>query len=76
MDEAKEFLKLLNLKNESYHQTIRKKWSIKGCKELVIDTIPGIPTYIEIECDNEKFIKDIASKLGLNMSDAVYGAYG
>ena len=75
MEEAYEFFKTLNLPYKAYHQTIREKWSIDGCKELVIDTIPGIPTYIEIECDNEKFIENMASKLNLDMSKAEYGAY-
>jgi len=75
MEETYEFFKMLNLPCLAYHQTIREKWSINGCKELVIDTIPGIPTYIEIECDNEKFIEDMANKLGLDMTKAEYGAY-
>lgn len=76
LEEAKIFIISLGFTIKSYQQTIREKWSINNCKELVIDTIPGLPTYIEIECDTEKDIKYIAKKLELNYDDATYGPYG
>jgi hypothetical protein len=48
---------------------------IDGCSELCIDTIPGIPTYIELECKNEKNIKKIAKLFGFKFADAQFGAY-
>ena len=41
---------------KSYHETLREKWSINGCPEIAIDTLPGIPTYVELDCKNEKEI--------------------
>lgn len=75
LDEAKDFLLSLGYKLKSYHETLREKWSLGECHEIAIDTIPGIPSYIELECKNEKAIKKIAKLLDLDMSKAEYEAY-
>lgn len=76
LDEAKSYLEALGLKIKSYQQTIREKWRIDNCKELVIDTVPGLPTYIEIECDSEKDLKDKIKKMNFDIKNATYGPYG
>ena len=43
--------------------------------EIVFDMIPGIPTYIEIDCKTEKELLNITNKLGLDMNQANYGAF-
>ena len=35
---------------KAYQETLREKWSLGECLEIAIDTIPGIPTYVELEC--------------------------
>lgn len=74
-DEAKKILEALNLELKAYQETMREKWIYKDCSEIVIDTIPGIPTYIEIECDSENIVKNVSKKLGLNFNEGKYGAY-
>jgi len=54
---------------------LREKWSLGECHEIAIDYIPGIPTYIELECKNEKSIKKIAKLLYLYMNKAEYSAF-
>ena len=60
---------------KAYQETLREKWSLGECLEIAIDTIPGIPTYVELECKNESAIKKIAKLLELDYSKAEYGAY-
>ena len=62
-------------KVKAYHETLREKWTINGCPEIAIDSLPGIPTYVELECKNESEIKRIATLLKFNMKDAKYGPY-
>lgn len=75
LDDAKNFLIAQGYKLKHYHETLREKWSLGECHEIAIDYIPGIPTYIELECKNEKAIKRIAKLLDLNMDKAEYDPY-
>ena len=62
IDDAKELLLAQGYKIKSYHETLREKWSINGCPEIAIDTLPGIPTYVELDCKNEKEIKRVSPR--------------
>ena len=75
LEEAKDFMINAGFELKAYQETLREKWKIKGCNEIAIDTIPGIPTYVELECKNEKNIKSLAKKLDLDYSKAEFGAY-
>jgi adenylate cyclase class 2 len=75
LEEAKNFLLAGGFHIKAYQQTLREKWQINGCPEIAIDTIPGIPTYVELECNNEKEIKRVAKLLELDFNKAEYGAY-
>ena len=75
IDTAKEFLLAQGYKIKAYQETLREKWSIDGCPEIAIDTLPGIPTYVELECINENKIKKICKLLDFNFNDAKYGSF-
>ena len=75
IEDAKKLLIAQGYKLKTYHETLREKWSINGCPEIAIDTIPGIPTYVELECKNEAEIKRVAKLLGFDMKNAKYGPY-
>ena len=75
LDDAKELLLAQGYKIKAYLETLREKWSINGCPEIAIDTIPGIPSYVEIECKDENTIKKTSKLLGFNMKDAKYGPF-
>lgn len=75
LENARDFLLAQGYKLQSYQESLREKWSIGGCPEIAIDSIPGIPTYVELECKNEKEIKKIAKLFDLDLSKAEYGAF-
>ena len=75
IEDAKNLLLAQGYSIKAYHETLREKWSLKGCPEIAIDTLPGIPTYVELECKNENEIKKISKLLGFDMKDAKYGPY-
>ena len=75
IEDAKELLLAQGYKIKAYHETLREKWSIDGCPEIAIDTLPGIPTYVELECKNEGQIKKVSKLLGFDMKNAKYGPY-
>ena len=74
-EDTKKFLLAQGYKIKAYQETLREKWSLGECLEIAIDTIPGIPTYVELECKNEAAIKKIAKLLELDYSKAEYGPY-
>lgn len=75
-EESISFMESTGLKKIAYHETIREKWKTKDGVEVTFDIIPGLPAYTEIEAKGEKQMKDISQKLGFDMSNATYGAYG
>lgn len=75
LEEARDFLIAQGYKVKHYHETLREKWSLGDCHEIAIDYIPGIPTYVELECKNEKSIKKVAKLLDLDINKAEYDAY-
>jgi adenylate cyclase, class 2 len=60
-ESGKKFLEALNLRMTAYQETYREKWSlpIKGVHEITFDTWPGLPTYMEIDCDNKKTLDKV-----------------
>ena len=75
LEESRDFLLAQGYKLKAYQETLREKWSLGDCLEIAIDTIPGIPTYVELECKSEKEIKRVAKLLDLHYSKIEYGAY-
>lgn len=75
IEDAKNMLLAQGYKIKAYHETLREKWKLGGCPEIAIDTLPGIPSYVELECKNETEIKKYAKLLGFDMKDAKYGPY-
>ena len=67
-DEGVAILKLIGCKERYYIEKLRETWKIDGCKEIVIDSYPGLPEYIEIECDTEKNVFNTAKKLGIKIN--------
>ena len=64
-DETIQIMYKLGANKKYTVQKLREKWKIKGCKEIVFDTYPGLPEYMEIECDSIKNIKKMEKKLDL-----------
>ena len=75
LEQCRDFLLSQGYKVKAYQETLREKWSLGDCLEIAIDSIPGIPTYVELECKNEKEIKRVAGLLGLDYSKIEYGAF-
>jgi len=75
LEQSRDFLLAQGYKVKAYQETLREKWSLGDCLEIAIDSIPGIPTYVELECKNEKEIKRVAGLLGLDYSKIEYGAF-
>jgi adenylate cyclase, class 2 len=75
---GKKFIEALNLKMTAYQETYREKWSlpIKGVHEITFDTWPGLPTYMEIDCDNKKTLNKVIKLFNPDKDKIAYGPTG
>ncbi|MNX71504.1 CYTH domain protein [compost metagenome] len=60
------------LPHGSFQESKRETWKL-GSTEIVLDAWPWLNPYIEIEGESEDDVMAIATQLGLNWSDAVFG---
>ena len=74
---AKNLLVAMNLKIKAFQESYREKWSLpnKEVHEVTFDTIPGIPTYMEVDCVTETALKDTIKLLGLDKDKMRHGAF-
>ncbi len=72
-DVIADLLTAIGLENKSYQETKRERWMYKGV-EVTIDTWPWIPTFVELEGENEESLKAVAAELGFIWSDALHGS--
>lgn len=68
--EANELLNQLAIFSRNYQEKIRTSYTYKDA-EIEIDEWPDLKPYLEIECDNEKTIKEIISNLDLGKNKIV-----
>jgi adenylate cyclase class 2 len=72
-DKACAILEATQLHFGSYQETKRETWQKDGV-DITIDTWPWVPTFLEIEGHSEDDIKKIASELGLDWQEALFGS--
>lgn len=70
------FLRALRLSQKAFQETFRKKWSHPLAHEIIFADIPGIPTYMEVDCTNENNLNKLVKLLQLDESKKRFGAYG
>lgn len=57
----------------TFQESRRETWRL-GDVEIVIDEWPWLEPYIEIEADSEQKVQSVASSLGFDWADAVFGS--
>lgn len=65
LEEGDAILKLLGCKKRYHVEKLRETWNLEGCKEIVIDSYPGLKEYIEVDCHNLKSLDAAIKKLDL-----------
>lgn len=72
-DKTCNFLEAIGLQSKAFQETKRESWKL-GDVEIELDTWPWIPSFIEIEADNEAKLKEVAESLGLDYKNALHGS--
>ena len=74
-EEGVRFLELTGLTKKSYQETRREIWQ-KNAIEVMIDTWPGLNTFIEVEAPSPEEVNKACKNMGFDMKDALFGAVG
>lgn len=70
-EQAKELLFAIGLVTKSIQETKRELWRLDDC-EIMLDTWPWIPSYVEVEGPSEMSVKATSEELGFTWSAAVF----
>jgi len=70
------FMESLGLPVKAYHETIREKWSHPLAHEIAIDIVPGIPPYMELDCDTEDKLRKLKKLFDVDETKIRTGSYG
>lgn len=65
----------IGLTKKAFHESYREKWNHDLAHEITFDTLPGLPTYMEIDCDSEEHLNELINVLNLDKNKMRYGAY-
>ena len=71
-DSTVDFLKQCGLVMRAQIETTREKWKHPKANEIVFDTWPGIPEFIEIDCTSEDNLQFILNKLNISKKNILY----
>ena len=72
-ERATAFLTALGMRHNVYQETKRESWHLGDC-EIELDHWPWTKPYIEMEGPDEAALTVLATRLGLDWAQAVYGS--
>jgi len=75
-EEGVNFIKKIGITQTSYQETYRELWSHPLAHEITFDMLPGIPTYMEIDCESLENLNKLIKLLELDETKKRYGAFG
>lgn len=67
------FLESIGLESKTVQETKRESWRLDRC-EIELDEWPWVKPYIEIEGPDEKSLRELAAKIGLDWSKVCHGS--
>jgi adenylate cyclase class IV len=74
-EKASDFMESTGLEQKSYQETIREKYSHPLAHEITIDHVPGLPTYMEIDCTSEENLNKLIKLLDIDNSKTTVGSF-
>lgn len=75
-EEGVKFMEAAGLKKKSEQESIREKWSHPIAHEITIDVIPGLPPYMELDCDAEEKLEKLKTLFNVDESKIRTGGFG
>ncbi len=75
LDDCFHWLNSMGLELLSYAEQYRECYLLPGFKEITFDTMPALPTYMELEAESVDHIHTLAEQLGIDESQFRYQTY-
>jgi len=69
------FMASLGIIPKAKQESYREKWSHPLAHEITFDTLPGLPTYMEVDCTTEDHLVKLIDILNLNKDKMRFGAF-
>jgi adenylate cyclase class IV len=69
------FLKSMGMDQKAVQESYREKWTHPLAHEITFDTLPGLPTYMEIDCTSEANLNRLIELLDLDKTKMRLGAF-
>jgi len=69
------FLTSLGIRQKAFQETYREKWSHPLVHEITFDDIPGLPTYMEVDCTTESALDEVINLLELDKGKMRFGSF-
>jgi hypothetical protein len=69
------FLKSLGMEQKAVQESYREKWKHELAHEITFDTLPGLPTYMELDCTSEDKLNKLIELIGLDKTKMRFGAF-
>lgn len=74
-DTATRLLETMGFNHKAYQESIREKYSHPLAHEIVIDNIPGIPSYMEIDCHTKENLDKLIQLLEVDTKQIRTGSF-
>jgi len=74
-EKASKFMESIGLEKKSFQETIREKYSHPLAHEITIDSVPGIPSYMEIDCNSKANLDKLIEMLEVDKTKIRTGGY-
>jgi hypothetical protein len=69
------FMLSLGLEIKAEQESYREKWTHDLAHEITFDTLPGLPTWMEVDCTSEENLNKLVELLQLDKSKMRFGAF-
>lgn len=74
-DTGVKFMLSLGLIKKAEQESYREKWFHDLAHEITFDTLPGLPTWMEVDCTSEEKLNKMIDLLSLDKSKMRFGAF-
>ena len=71
-EQGQVFLTAIGLSPRSIQESRRETWECRG-SEIVLDTWPWLPSFLEIEGESEEALRPLVTALGFQWEQGIYG---
>ena len=74
-NKAMQLFDSIGMTKKAFQESYREKWKHELAHEITFDTVPGLPTYMEVDCETEEKLNKMIDLLKLDKAKMRHGAF-